>query len=221
MPEPHAWDHWTIDSYNAVLLGKNQTGKTSVGRELHAETPRVSIWLNEAGDNRVEGVEGKVCRSLADVKRAFARDEWTIEFVSSDRERDIQRLRAWLWNVAETAGRRLPIHVTADEIHRLAPQSNQRDDPPRDAVRRFGKEGVKRNIKFVGITQDPTAFDKQALRQSEYRVVFDMSAEQQSALSDYGFDFDVVEQSDRHTATLHDASGRVLAERVKADARHA
>lgn len=221
MPDPHAWNHWTIDSYNLVALGKNQTGKTSVCRELHSETPRLSIWLNEAGDSRVDGVEGKVCRTLADVKRAFANDEWTIEYVSDKRDIDIQNLRKWLWTVAERSDRKLPIHVTADEIHRLAPQSNKRDDPPRDAVRMFGKEGVKRNIKFVSITQDPTAFDKQALRQSEYRVVFDMAAENQSALSEYGFDWETVGKTDRHTAALHDASGTVLEASVKASAEYA
>jgi hypothetical protein len=221
MPDPHAWDHWTIDSYNLVALGKNQTGKTSVLRELHAETPRVSIWLNEAGDNRVDGIKGKTVRSLGQLKDAFASDEWTIEWVSSDRAADVQRLRQWLWKVEADANRQLPVQVTADEIHRLAPQSNEKHDPPRDAVRMFGKEGVKRNIKFAGITQDPSAYDKQSLRQSEYRVVFDMSAEQQTALSEYGFDFETVQASDRHTATLHDASGRVIEERVKADEKYA
>lgn len=221
MPDPHAWNHWTIDSYNVTTLGKNQTGKTSVHREMHAETPRLSIWLNEAGSDRVENVDGKVARSLADVKRAIANGEWTIEFVSDDRARDVVALRKWLWKYEERADRQVPIQVTADEIHRLAPQSNEKNDPPRDAVRRFGKEGVKRNIKFAGITQDPAAFDAQSLRQSEYRVVFDMSAEQQHALSEYGFDFDTVEESDRHTAALHDASGRVLEKRVKAAPEYA
>lgn len=221
MPDPHAWNHWTVDSYNVLAIGKNQTGKTSVLRELHATTPRLSIWLNEAGDNRVEGVEGKVARSLGDVKHAIATGEWTMEWVSSNRDRDIQALRRWLWQYEQHANRQVPVQVTLDEIHRVAPQSNERDDPPRDAVRMFGKEGVKRNIKFSAITQDPSSYDKQALRQAEYRIVFDCSAEQQHALSEYGFDFDAVGESDRHTAALHDASGRVLEPRVKAAEQYA
>lgn len=229
MPDPHAGDHWATDSYNLIILGKSQTGKTSVAREVHhtvprSEEPRVSIWLNEAGRDRVGNVSGKVCRRLTgknSVAEAFHNGEWTIEFVSDNRDRDIVALRKWLWDVADRADRQLPVTVITDEIHRIAPQSNTRDDPPRDAVRRFAKEGMKRNIKFVAITQSPISYDKESLRQAEYRLVFDMSAENQSAVSDYGFSFDVVGESDRHTAALHDASGNVLEPAVKADEQYA
>jgi len=221
MPGPHAWDHWTIDSFNAGVLGMNQTGKTTTVKQLHAETPRMSIWLNKAGDEREPGVEGKVCRSLPDVRRAFANDVWTIEWVSDNRERDIQRLRRFLWDVSDRADRQLPIQVAVDEIHELARQSNEKRDPPRDACRKFGKQGVKRNIKFIGITQDPVAVDKQWLRQCEYRVVFRMSAEQQDAVSKFGFDFDAISATDRHTGAVHGADGTVLDTSVKAKAQYA
>jgi hypothetical protein len=221
MPDPHAWNDWTIDSFNVGVLGMNQTGKTTSMKELHAETPRVSIWLNAAGDDRVEGVAGKVCRSLGDVQRAFAADEWTIEWVASDRARAIQQLRTWLWDVAEKADRQLPVQVVVDEIHEIAAQSGEKHDPPRDACRKFGKQGVKRNIKFIGITQDPVAVDKQWLRQCEYRVVFRMSAEQQDAVSKFGFDFDAISATDRHTGAVHGADGTVLEDQVKAKAQYA
>lgn len=222
MPDPHAWDgQWTIDSHNLVALGKTQTGKTSVARELHARTPRVSIWLNEQGDDRVPGVAGTRVRSVEGARKALARDETTINWLSANRDRDIVALRQLTWSLADGSNRQLPMQVVADELHRVAPQTNERELAPRDAVRRFEKEGVKRNIKFVGVTQDPVSMDKQALRQAEYRLVFEMSAENQSAVSEYGFDWDTVLGSDRHTATLHDASGRVIEERVKADEKYA
>lgn len=215
MVDPHAWSEWTIDSYNVAVLGMTQTAKTSTAKELHATTPRYSIWLNEAGKEQVEGVEGVRARSLADVKRAFANDEDTINWVSRDRERDVQALQEWLWRVEERADRQLPVQVVADELQRLAVQSNEKTDPPRDAVRTFGREGVKRNIKFVGVAQDPVAVDKQWLRQSEYRLVFQLSAEHQSALSDYGFDFDAITSGDRHEGVLHRATGEVIDAEVK------
>lgn len=221
MPDPHAWSHWTIDSFNLGVLGMNQTGKTTSVKELHVETPRISIWLNGAGDDREGGVAGTVCRSFDAVKRAVAADKTTIEWVSKDRARDVQRLRAWLWDLAERANRQLPIQVVVDEIHELAPESNERSDPPRDAIRKFGKQGVKRNIKFVGITQDPVSVDKQWLRQCEYRLVFRMSAEQQTAVSDFGFDFDAISATDRHTGAVHGADGTVLDAEVKASAQYA
>lgn len=221
MPDPHAWDHWTIDSFNVGVLGMNQTGKTTAVKELHAETPRVSIWINGSGDDREEGIGGKVCRSLADVKRAFASDEWTIEWVARDRARAVVQLREWLWNVAERADRQLPIMVVVDEIHEIAPESREKNDPPRDACLKFGKQGVKRNIKFVGITQDPVAVSKEWLRQCEYRLVFRMSAEQQRAVSEYGFDFDAIGRTDRHTGAVHEADGTLLAADVKAKPAYA
>lgn len=212
MPDAHAWDgiHWTIDSYNVGIVGMTQTAKTSTARELHATTPRISIWLNETGDDRVEGVEGVVCRSLADVVRALGKDEYRINWLSNDRDSDVQRLRSWLWQLADRANRQLPIQVVADELQNLAVQSNEKYDPPRDAVRKFGREGVKRNIKFVGIAQDPVAVDKQWLRQCEYRLVFQLSAEHQTALSDYGFDFDKIISGNRHTGVCHRATGEVV-----------
>lgn len=215
MPDPHAWSEWTIDSFNVGIVGMTQTAKTSTAKELHATTPRYSIWLNESGDDRVTGVEGVVCRSLADVKRAFARDEDTINWVSSNRERDVVALREWLWALERRADRQLPVQVVVDELQNLAVQSNEKNDPPRDAVRKFGREGVKRNVKFVGIAQDPVAVDKQWLRQCEYRLVFQLSSEHQTALSDYGFDFEAVTDGSRHEGVLHRATGEVIDASVK------
>jgi hypothetical protein len=223
MPDPHAWDHWTIDSFNAAVLGRTQTGKTSTARELHAETPRLSIWVNEQGDGRVPNVasDGQPVRSIEGIKQAFARDQWAINLLSADRERDIPALQSYLWQVADRADRQFPMQVVIDEVHRPAPQSQQDDLPARDAIRRLAKEGNKRNIKTVLVTQDPVSMDKQTLRQSEYRVVFEMSAEQRDAVSQYGFEWDAVESGDRFTGAVHDASGRVLEDQVKADGKYA
>jgi hypothetical protein len=80
---------------------------------------------------------------------------------------------------------------------------------------------VKRGVKFVGITQDPTTYDKKALRQSDYRLVFDMSAENREAVSRYGFSWETVDETDRYTGVLHAASGEVLDGAVKAESRYA
>lgn len=216
MPDAHAYDHWTIDSFNLAALGMTQTSKTSVLREIHAESPRVAIWLNAPGDDRVPGVEGKTVQSMDGLKQALANNHRKIDFLSRNRERDVVALRRYLWTLAERSNRQLPMQVTIDEAHNVAPQSNEKTDPPRDAVRKFAKEGVKRNVKLCIVTQDPTSYDKQALRQSEYRLVFEMSAENQSALSEYGFDWDAVKDGDRYDGTVHKANGTVLERSVQA-----
>jgi hypothetical protein len=218
---------WT-DGYNLAVLGKTQTGKTSICRELHATSPRVSIWLNEAGDSRVPDVasEGQVVRSVAGVRKAFQRDQYAINFVSRDRESDLVDLKEFLWSVADRVDRELQMQLIVDEVDRLAPQSGKSygNYPSRDAVRDLTSEGVKRGIKFVAITQDPTKYDKQSLRQSEYRLIYDMSNENRtsSVVSRMGLNWDAVDETaDRYTGVLHDDSGSVLDAAVKAEERFA
>ena len=215
---------WT-DGYNMAVLGKTQTGKTSTSRELHATSPRVSVWLNEAGIDRVDNVPGHTVQSIGGLKTAFANDEYAIEWVSHDRQRDILELQKFLFQVADNTDRELMMQVIVDEVQDVAPQDATSEDLEAvKAVRRVCKRGVKRTIQFVAITQDPTAYDKQALRQSEYRLIFDMANENRksSVLRKMGFDWGAVDATpDRYTGVLHDDSGTVLDEDVKAEARFA
>ncbi len=210
------------DGHNMAVLGATQTGKTSFARELHAETPRVSIWVNERGKKRVPNIAGTEARSLEGVKRAFARDEWRVNYLPADRNAAIPKLQGWLWEVAARTDRELPVQVVVDEVDRVAPQSGKEygNLPARDAVRDFTSEGVKRNVKFVGITQDPATYDKQALGNSRYRAVWDMSAERRKAVRNYGFDWREVEAAEQYAGVLHHMRGEVL-RTVKAAARYA
>jgi DNA-binding ferritin-like protein (Dps family) len=210
------------DAHNLAVLGATQTGKTSFARELHDRTPRVSIWVNERGDHRVPNVAGVEARTLQGVKEAFANDEWRVNYLPADRREAIVELQEWLWTVADRVDRQLPMQVVVDEVDRVAEQSGKSygNLPARDAVRDFTSEGVKRGVKFVGITQDPVTYDKQALRQSRYRAVWDMSAENRNAVRKYDFDWGAVESAPRYAGVLHHMSGRVIGQ-VKAEARYA
>lgn len=215
-----------VDGFNLTVLGKTQTGKTSFMRELHATTPRtVSIFFNEQGDDRVPNIasEGKPVRSVEGVRQALSRNQLRINFLSADRHRDAPELRRLLWDLSDRADRQLSMQVLTDEIHRLAPQTNEADHAGRDAVRRFHKEGVKRGIKFVDATQDPTAMDKGSLRQTEYRLVFTMSNENRnaSAVKDMGLNWDAIDDGPRYSGALHHDSGRVLERNVQASERFA
>lgn len=208
------------DGHNMAVLGSTQTGKTAFVRELHATTDRVSIWLNERGDDRVPNIEGRTCRTLEDVREAFAADCWRIEFVPADRRESLPELRRWLWRVAEATDRSLPMQVVADEIDRLAEQTGERDVPSRDAWRTLTSEGVKRGVKAVGITQHPQQYDKECLRNSRYRAVFQMSNEAFQSVSKYGFDRDAVAGAERYAGVLHHMNGSVLGE-IKASEEYA
>jgi DNA helicase HerA-like ATPase len=211
------------DAHNLAVLGATQTGKTSFGRELHVTSPRhVSIWLNERGTHRVPDVEGRVVRSMRELRQAFADDVRRVEFLPADRREAVVDLREFLWSVADRTDRSLEVQVVADEVDRLAEQSGKAygNLPSRDAVRDFTSEGVKRNVKWVGITQDPSSYDKRALRQSRYRAVWEMSAENRNAVRKYGFAWDQIDEAPQYAGVLHDHTGDVLGT-VKAEARYA
>jgi hypothetical protein len=205
--------------HNMAVLGKTQSGKTAFARQLHARTPRtVSVWVNESGRNRVPDVasQGQPVRSVSGLKSRL-NAAWTdgepqrVNMVLSDRNGSLPRLRDLLWDVADRTGRELDMQVIVDEVDRVAPQSQKEygNLPPRDAVRDFTSEGVKRGVKFVGVTQDPTTMDKKALRQSEWRMVFPMSAEQRDAVRKYGFNWDRVDSAPRYAGVMHNADGSV------------
>lgn len=216
--------HWANDAGHVWDIGRTQTGKTTAAREAFAESSRINIWLNYRGDDRVEGVrrlsDGSY-RSLRGVKRGFSRDETRIEYLPSDPREGMEQLQSWLWQVADRTERQLPVTVVADEIHNIAPQSQQLDLQGRDAVRTVAKEGMKRNVKLWGISQDPVSFDKQSLRQREYLLVFALSHEQSDYLSSYGVHRETVNSQPQYAGVLYHADGSKLAEGVKAQARYA
>jgi len=215
---------WANDAGHVWIVGRTQTGKTTTAREIYAESGRVNIWVNERGDSRIQGIrslsDGSY-RSLRGLKKGFARDETRLEFLPADRNEGIVELQQWLWTVAERTDRQLPISVFADEIHRIAPQSQKTDLPPRDAVRTISKEGKKRNVKFVGISQDPVSFDKQSLRQRDYLLVYELAHEQASYLADYGVNVETVNSQPEYAGVLYHADGRKLQSGIKAAGRYA
>lgn len=216
--------HWAEDAGHVWDIGRTQTGKTTTALEAFAESDRVNIWLNYRGDDRVEGVrplaDGSY-KSLQGVKQAFARNETRIEYLPADPREGMEKLQSWLWEVADRVDRALPITVFVDEVHNIAPQTQKDDYAGRDAVRKIAKEGMKRNVKLWGISQDPVSFDKQALRQREYLLVFELSHEQADYLASYGVDVRTVNDQPDYAGVVYHADGSVVEEGVKASARYA
>jgi DNA helicase HerA-like ATPase len=208
------------------IVGATQTGKTTTGKEMFAESERVGIWVNDRGKHRVEGIEELAdgsYRSLRGVKAAFGRDEARIEYLPADRKEGLSKLTDWLWSVSDRVARQLPMTVYLDEMHKVAPQSGKAygNLEGRDDVRDITKEGEKRNIKFVGISQDPVAFDKEALRQRNYLLCYELAHEQADYLRDYGASVQTINAQPDYAGVLYDRSGQVVAEDVKAKERYA
>lgn len=218
--------HWANDPKHLFIFGATQTGKTTTAKEIYAESSRIGIWVNDRGNNRVEGVrrlsDGSY-KSLRGVKKGFARDETRIEYLPADRAQGLAELTEWLWEVSDRTDRALPVSLYVDEIHKVAPQSGKAygNLPGRDDIRDITKEGEKRNIKLVGITQDPVAFDKQSLRQRRYLLSYELAAEQSDYLSDYGADVDEINAQPQYAGILYNRKGEVVETGVKAKAEYA
>lgn len=213
--------HWTVDPGSIFILGRTQTGKTTLAREIHAENNRLSIWLNEKGVNRVGNVRGKRVSSLRGLESGMASDTWKYNYLTADRESAIQTLRQWAWEKAEASNRNFRMQIVADEIHRLAPQTQERELAGRDAIRQIAKEGQKRNVKLVGITQDPVSMDKQTLRQRSYLALYGLSNEQKNYVGEYVGDIDRCLSQPEYAGVVYHADGSIVAEGVKAQARYA
>jgi hypothetical protein len=213
--------HWSQDSGSLHILGRTQTGKTSAAREIHAENQRISIWLNEQEPNRVEGVTGKRVRGTDAIESGLASDESKFNWIAEDRTVAIRELQRWAWQKADRFDGDVPMQIVVDEIHRLAPQSRKDDLPGRDTVRTIAKEGMKRNIKLIGITQDPVSMDKQTLRQREYLLLFGLAKEQRDTLRDYVDDIDRVFDQAKYEGILFHCEGDAREQAVKARQEYA
>jgi len=216
---------WANDPKHLFIVGATQTGKTTTAKEIFAMSERVCIWVNDRGKHRVEGVEeyaDDTYKTVNDVRNGFGSDESRIEFLPADRRKGLAELTDWLWGASDRVNRKLPITVFVDEMHKVAPQS-QKDYgnlPGRDDVRDITKEGEKRNIKFVGISQDPVSFDKQSLRQRNYLLCYELAREQSDYLADYGANVGEINDQPDYAGVLYDRQGFVVAEGVKAEARY-
>lgn len=212
--------HYTIDDGAIHVLGATQTGKTVFSKHRHAESPRIEIWINRTGDDRIPGVSGKVVRGIDAIESGISNGRTTFNYLSRDPESDIPELVDWMWEVSEMNGRDVQFTITIDEIHEHAPQSGKKDLEPRDTIRKVAKRGMKRGIKLVSITQDPVALDKQTLRQREYLAVFELAHEQFDYMTDYGVTRDIRDLPE-YAARVYDRSGNVVDDSVKGASKYA
>lgn len=211
--------HYAMDEGSIHILGRSQTGKTVLARHMHAESPRLSIFINRPGEDRIPNIAGKEVRGIQALETGIQQGKRTFNYVSTDPGSDIRELIDWCWQLADLNDRGVDIQLTIDEIHEFAPQSQKTDLEPRDSIRKVAKRGMKRGIKLVGITQDPVSLDKQTLRQREYLAVFPLSAEQFRYMTDYGVTEAINDLPEYHARVYH-ASGEIVAKAVKGESRY-
>lgn len=193
---------WLNDKGSIAILGTTQTAKSTAAKELHAETDRISIWINDADDeDRVPGVKGVYVYSRQTLLEALRDGETKINYQATDRQEAVVTIKETLWTLASRTKRNMRTQVIIDEAHNVAPQTPKENHPSRDAVRDLAREGQKRGIKTVLIVQDPVSMDKQALRQVTYVMMFRMSMFQEDSLKRFNLPWDRIKELD------HDPEG--------------
>lgn len=210
---PEHANHWTINPGSIAILGHTQTGKTVLARQLHAENNRVSIWVNQRGDERVPDipVSNRAYKSINGLVKGMARDERKHNLLAADPATTVSQLQEKLWAWAENSDRKLQFQVVIDELHNIAPENATKEKmDSRDAVRKMAKEGQKRGIKFIGITQDPSSLDKQTIRQTEYVVMFHNHFSQGKSLGRLDLPFNAAQQLPEHHFLVIDSKGNFV-----------
>lgn len=207
LPAGNEWQH---DRGAIGILGKKQTGKTTGARQQHAFfgslSDRVSVWImpRDEAVPRVKG-GGDPVGSKKKFLEAIRDGRTHIVWKTTDVAGALEDFKDVAWKIADQHGREgYAIQVIVDEIHNIAPeQATKEQRRGRDIVRKIAKEGEKRGVKLVGITQDPTSWDKQTLRQMEYLLIFMISPIQTDPFQRWGIDWGVVADLDPHCAVLY------------------
>lgn len=196
---------WQTDNGSILILGKKQTMKTTAARELHAETNRVSIWIMPSGNERIPHVKGggSPVGSKQALTEAIADGRRHIVWQSSNVNNAVIEFREWAWDIAQETDRQARIQVIIDEIHNVAPANPTKEQlPATRAVQKLSKEGEKRGVKFIAITQHPTSYNAQARSQHEYLMIAKITPEMRQPFEGWGVDWTVVNDLDEHCAAV-------------------
>lgn len=153
------------------ILGKTNTGKTTVAKLLHDDTnDKVSIFFNTQDEN-VEGHRLKEWdyHILDKHRKINFIPHWNNEVAIKQLSKIVQDLR----KMTEATGdrsRKTRYVVYVDESHEIAP-NNVTGTP----LHFIMKRGHRYGITGVSITQRPAELDLGIVSQADYHVIFDVN----------------------------------------------
>lgn len=169
-------DFKTLDSKVAGLekhvsiIGKTNSGKTTVAKMLHENTDKLSIFFNTQDEN----VEGYRCRKW---DRKLLREHRKINFIPDWRPAvatvQLKNIIDDLRKITESIGdrsRKTRFIVFVDESHEIAPQ-NVKGTP----LHFIFKRGNRYGITGVSITQRPAELDLGIVSQADYHIIFEVN----------------------------------------------
>lgn len=189
---------WVTDDTHAFLSGATGAGKTTLSRQLHAESGKVSIYWNHL---KLDGIEGYTVHSIGELKGALRQGYDLIDYHppwQDDEARDeFIDVVDLLFRLAD----RLPAvewQLVVDEIHNYAGKNE--GSPP---AARVWKEGRNANIRGIGLSQEPETVHGSILRQSGRTVwLGQVPAWSQDYMERVHAPVDKINQNGEHDAAL-------------------
>lgn len=152
------------------IIGRTNTGKTTVAKKLHDNTDKISVFFNTQ-DEDVQGHETKKwdVHDLKEHKKINFISHHSNDIATIQLNEIVQDLR----KITESLGdrsRKTRFVVFVDEAHEIAP--NNVTGTPLHFV---FKRGHRYGITGVSITQRPAELDLGIVSQADLHVIFDVN----------------------------------------------
>lgn len=190
-------DEWRVSTKPITICGKSGGGKTTMARCLQEQFPGPSVFfdLDEEPDLGVE------VRSIEELRQALARGETEIVYRTPvhvveepDEFEEVVRFMIEFGNELRDRGAG-PMQFVFDELQ----------DLPEEWVKIAQKRLRKRQIKPVGMSQDPVSVPKRVRTISEWNCwISPPNAEMESFLRQSGYPLDLLRDLDEYDMLVLD-----------------
>jgi len=151
-----------VKAYHALLTGDSGGGKTTLARELHADSPWTSIWINHNAERVPDGrsqADATTVRSARAVREAVQAGHTAINYRTTDVHAGVQTARSIGYYETST-----PVQIVVDEAQEHLPESPDPENP----IKRGLHQDRDMGIRYLLLTQDPSDLPYTPLKQMQY-----------------------------------------------------
>ena len=152
------------------IIGKTDTGKTTVAKLLHENTDKISIFFNTQ-DEHVDGYRVNYWdpELLKEHKKINFIPSWKTDKATIQLNKIIMDLSKITQNIGDRS-RETRFIVFVDEAHEIAYQGSKNTP-----LHYLFKRGNRYGMTGISITQRPADLDKGIVTQASYHVIFDVN----------------------------------------------
>ncbi|WP_042666108.1 ATP-binding protein [Haloferax sp. ATB1] len=154
-----------MQAYHTVVTGDSGGGKTTLLREMQAEFPGLSIWVNFTNTDGITGRDLDDAATVRSVGEARASDATRLNWVTDSPLETARQARTVAHEYHEATG--FPTQVIFDEAQNVLPDGEVDSDNP---VKRMLHEDRDKALKVVIATQDPSDLDYTPIKQCKFWV---------------------------------------------------